>query len=89
MKISDETTWKALTFVAAGGAALLTRAALKRGWLLTTGKEPPANPAASDTAWSEALAWTAASSLIAGIARLIAKRQAGHLKRGRIPILGL
>ncbi|NNF57658.1 MAG: DUF4235 domain-containing protein [Rhodothermaceae bacterium] len=89
MKISDETAWKALTFLAAGGAALLTRTALKRGWSLTTGKKPPANPASVDTAWNEALAWTAASSLIAGIARLVAKRQAGHLKRGRIPVLGL
>ena len=89
MKISDETVWKALTFVAAGGAALLTRAALKRGWSAVTGNEPPANPAAVDTAWSEALAWTAASSLIAGVARLVAKRQAGHLKRGRIPVLDL
>jgi hypothetical protein len=89
MTISDETAWKALTFVAAGGAALFTRTALKRGWLLTTGKQPPSNPASVDTAWGEALAWTAASSLIAGVARLVAKRQAGHLKQGRIPVLGL
>ena len=89
MKISDETTWKALTFAAATGAALVTHWALKNGWHAATGKTPPTNPAARQTAWTEALVWTAASSLAGGIARLVAKRQAGALKRGDVPVLGV
>ena len=88
MKISDETTWKALTFVAATGTALLTHSVLKQGWFYATGRKPPTNPAASETAWSEALLWTAASSLAAGITKLIAKRQAGRFKQGDVPVLG-
>ncbi|MDX1420833.1 MAG: DUF4235 domain-containing protein [Rubricoccaceae bacterium] len=87
MKISDETTWKAVTFAAAAGAAFATRFVLKHGWRTATGKEPPANPASADTAWSEALTWTVASSLVVGVARLVAKRQAGLLKRGEVPAL--
>ena len=87
MKFSDETAWKALTFAAAAGAAALTRYALKHGWHTATGKEPPANPASVDTAWSEALTWTVASSLVVGLARLVAKRQAGKLKHGHVPAL--
>ena len=87
MKISDETAWKALTFAAAAGAAVLTRFVLKHGWHTATGEAPPENPASADTAWSEALTWTVASSLVVGIARLVAKRQAGRLKRGHVPAL--
>ena len=89
MRISDNTTWKALTFVAATGAALGTHTLLKKGWLAATGKKPPTNPAARQTAWTEALIWTAASSLAGGIAKLVAKRQAGALKAGDVPVLGV
>ncbi|OZC03755.1 DUF4235 domain-containing protein [Rubricoccus marinus] len=88
MKISDDTTWKALTFVAATGAALTTHWALKNGWQAITGKKPPTNPAARETAWTEALIWTAASSLAGGLAKLVAKRHAGAFKEGDVPVLG-
>lgn len=88
-RISDETTWKVLTFAAAAVASIATSTLLKRGWHAATGKKPPVNPAARETAWSEALLWTAASSLVAGTAKLVAKRQAGRLKRGDVPVLGL
>lgn len=86
-KISDETTWKAVGFAAAAGAAVLTRSLLKHGWHAATGKQPPSNPASAETAWSEALTWTVASSLVVGIARLVARRHAGRLKEGRVPTL--
>ena len=81
-KLSDETAWKAVGFAAAAGAAALTRLALKRGWHVATGKAPPTNPAAAETAWIEAVTWTMASSLIVGLARLVAVRQASRLKWG-------
>lgn len=89
MRISDETTWKALTFAAATAAALTTHTLLKKGWHAATGTKPPTNPAARETAWTEALIWTAASSLAGGIAKLVAKRQAGAFKAGDVPVLGV
>lgn len=89
MRISDETTWKALTFVAATGASFATHSLLKKAWFSTTGKKPPTNPAARETQWTEALIWTAASSLSGGIAKLLAKRHAGALKAGDVPVLGI
>lgn len=81
-KISDETTWKAVGFATAAAAAALTRLALKRSWHAATGKEPPTNPAAAQNAWTEAVTWTVASSLVVGLARLVAVRQASRLKWG-------
>ena len=81
-KISDETTWKAVGFAAAAGAALVARFLLKHSWHAATGKKPPTNPASPETAWTEAVSWTVASSLVAGLARLVAVRQASRLKWG-------
>ena len=89
MTLSDDLTWKALTFVAATGATLATHWALKNAWAASTGKKPPTNPAARQTAWSEALIWTAASSLAGGLAKLVAKKQAGEWKAGDVPVLGV
>lgn len=89
LKISDDTTWKALTFAAATGATLLTHTLLKKAWVAAVGTKPPTNPAASETPWKDALLWTAASSLAGGIAKLAAKRQAGAFKSGDVPVLGV
>ena len=89
MKISDDTTWKVLTFLAATGATFATHTLLKKAWFASTGTKPPTNPAARETQWTEALIWTAASSLAGGIAKLIAKRQAGAFKSGDVPVLGV
>ncbi len=36
--------------------------------------QPPTNPAARQTEWNEALLWTLATSIVVGIARLLATR---------------
>ena len=87
MRISDETAWKLLTAAGAFGASYATKALLQKSWRGVTGKKPPTNPAAAGTAWSEALIWTAAASLSAGLASLVAKRQAAKLKAGSVPTL--
>ena len=89
LRISDDATWKALTFAAATGVTLATHTLLKRAWKAATGTKPPTNPAAAETAWTEALIWTAAASLTGGLAKLAAKRGAGALKRGSVPVLGV
>lgn len=70
--------WKvvgALTGVAAGSA---TRALLRAGWRRTRGGDPPTNPAAPGTRWSEALAWAAASGVAMAVTRLVAQRGAAE-----------
>ena len=78
MKISEDYMWKA---VAAGStvlAAMAMRSALKLAWKAVKKEEPPENPASPDTAWGEALVFTAAMGLAVGIARLIAERGAAE-----------
>jgi hypothetical protein len=87
VKISDDTAWTLLMSAGAFGASFATKALLQKSWRGLTGKKPPTNPAAAETAWSEALVWTAATSLAAGLARLIAKRQAARFKAGDVPTL--
>ena len=77
--VTNETMlWKgagALTGAASGG---LTRTALKKGWVKWRGTDPPTNPAALGTKWSEALAWAAACGVAIAIARLVAQRGAAE-----------
>ncbi len=70
--------WKAagsLSGIAAGSA---TRALLRAGWRRTKGDDPPANPAAPGTRWSEALIWAAASGVAIAVTRLVAQRGAAE-----------
>lgn len=73
---AEKTAWK----VAATGsgilAGVLTRKLIVAGWTAAKGTNPPTNPAARETQWSEALIWTLATSIGVGIARLVATRGA-------------
>lgn len=73
---AEKTAWK----VAATGsgilAGVLTRKLIVAGWKAAKGTNPPTNPAARETQWSEALIWTIATSIGVGIARLVATRGA-------------
>lgn len=70
----EKTAWKV---AATGGAVLVSvvvRKMLMSGWRKARKSDPPTNPAARDIQWSEALAWTVATSIVIGIARLVAQR---------------
>lgn len=69
----------AWTLVASGSAIAIgaaARWALKGSWRLTTGEDPPENPAASDVTWGKALAWAAASTAVVAVSRIAARRGA-------------
>lgn len=83
--LSRKHRWIAVSGAAAMAAAFLTRSALRRGWNATTGEDPPMNPASTDTAWTEALVWTVAASVLAGVSRLAARRTAAHVLGGPVP----
>lgn len=86
--VDGERGWHLLALVSAGLAAVAVRNLLEASWEWAKDQEPPQNPAARSTSWPEALAWTAASGLAVGLARLLAQRgaAAGWKKvRGRYP----
>ena len=66
--------WLALSGGAAMLASFVTRNALARGWNTATGEDPPLNPASWKTSWGEAVTWTVAVSIVAGLSQLAARR---------------
>ena len=83
--LSRKQRWVLVSGAAAVAAAFVTRSALKYGWNAATGEDPPLNPASTETAWSEALTWTVAASVVAGVSRLAARRAAAHALGGPVP----
>jgi hypothetical protein len=55
---------------------IAARKALDAAWRAARHDDPPRNPAAPDTNWSEALAWAALSAVAIAGARLVANRGA-------------
>lgn len=85
---SGSRLWKVYGMVAAAGAMLVTRQLLDRTWRLATGNPPPSNPEHPDVTMAEALAWASLSGVAAGIARMLAARQAANYWRrstGELP----
>jgi len=72
----ERTAWKVGATAAAVFAGIAVRKLLTAGWTKARRSAPPANPAAPETTWPEALAWTAATGIAVGIARLVATRGA-------------
>lgn len=71
---------KAIWKLAATGAAVLTGIAVRNLlialWRRITKNDPPVNPADPTTGWGEAIAWTAATGMAVGVARMLASRGA-------------
>lgn len=90
MAVVEKVLWKVVGVGSGLVAAKVGRAALDKGWAKTKGGEPPRNPAARDTTWSEAAQWAVASGVAVAVARLLAARGAasawekttGHLPPG-------
>ncbi len=55
---------------------IAVRKAIEAGWRKTRHDDPPKNPAAPGTQWSEAIAWAAVSGIAVAAARLVAARGA-------------
>lgn len=85
MMFNRKQRWIAVSGLSAAAAAFGTRSLLRRVWNKTTGEDPPMNPADSNTAWTEAVVWTIAASVVAGLSRLTARRTAAHYLGGPVP----
>jgi len=75
--------WKLLGTLSGMAAGTATRSLLRAGWRKTRGGDPPTNPAAPGTAWSEAIAWAAASGVALAVTRLVAQRGAAEAWKAR------
>ncbi len=71
-----ELLWKVVGGLSGVAAGAVTRLALQKSWRRVKGSDPPANPAAPGTAWSEAIGWAAASGVAIAVTRLVAQRGA-------------
>lgn len=68
--------WKIVALAFAVPTGIAMRKALEAGWRAAKHDDPPKNPAAPGTEWSEALMWAAASGVAVATARLVAARGA-------------
>ena len=68
--------WKIVAAAFAVPMGIAVRKAMETGWRKAKHDDPPKNPAAPGTAWSEALIWAAASGIAVAAARLLAARGA-------------
>jgi hypothetical protein len=75
----DEVLWKALATGASIVAAMAARNLATASWQKAAGGDPPTNPADPKTSWSEAIGWTVLVGVLAGVARLVARRSAAEV----------
>lgn len=68
--------WRIMALAFAVPTGIAVRKAIEAGWRKTKHDDPPKNPAAPGTQWSEAIAWAAVSGLAVAAARLVAARGA-------------
>jgi hypothetical protein len=68
--------WTIFSLVSAIGAATIARKVIDKGWKVSTGKNPPENPADPDVGVGEAVAWAAVTGALIALARMFAQRRA-------------
>ena len=86
----EKVLWKLVGILSGLVAARTARTVLDKTWAKTKGGEPPRNPAAPGTTFSEAATWAIASGVALGLARMLAVRGSakawqkgtGHLPPG-------
>jgi Protein of unknown function (DUF4235) len=72
---------KAMSTVAALGAAFLARKVATVAWTKVTGHEPPADPEDPAVGMAEALVWAIAMGVVVGAVRVLAVRAATSRSR--------
>ncbi len=75
-RIDDEMMWALVATGSAVAAGFLVRTAVKQGWRTVRGEDPPDNPEEHDVPWRDAVLWSGATALAAGLGRLLARRGA-------------
>ncbi|MEP6695615.1 MAG: DUF4235 domain-containing protein [Pseudonocardiales bacterium] len=81
-------SWKLTALLFAIPAGIAARKAVDAVWKKARHSDPPANPAAPGTTWTEALVWAAVSGVAFAAARMVAARGAAaawHSLTGSLP----
>ena len=68
--------WSVFSLASALGAAAIARKVIDKGWKVSTGKNPPENPADPDVKVGEAVAWAVVTGALVALARMFAQRRA-------------
>ena len=76
MKNPKQLAWQGVAIASGTLAAAVVRKVATTTWRTTKHEDPPADPAARDVSWPDALAWTIAVAVGAAVARLVAQRGA-------------
>lgn len=74
--LNEKTAWGLVATGAAIAGAVAARTLLKSAWKTMMETDPPENPADPEVSWGEALAWTALTGAVVGVARMMATRAA-------------
>jgi hypothetical protein len=80
--------WKIVVAAFAVPIGIAVRKGMEVGWRKARHDDPPKNPAAPGTEWSEALMWAVASGIAVAAARLVAARGAAATWKsvtGKVP----
>ena len=75
---SSSKVWSAMSLISALGAATVARQLLDKGWQLSTGRKPPANPADPDVHVWEAITWSVVTGASVAVVRMLAQRRAAN-----------
>lgn len=68
--------WKVTGLLFAIPVGIAAKKAMDAAWRKTRHSDPPSNPAAPGTTWTEALMWAAVSGIVFAAARMVAARGA-------------
>lgn len=70
--------WKIVGTLSGLAAGMATKSVLRTVWKRVRGGDPPTNPAAPGTSWTEAVLWAASSGVAMAVTRMVAQRGAAE-----------
>lgn len=76
MDIDEDQVWNGVAGAAALGAVMATRPLVTKVWKTVSRREAPADPAARDVGWGEAIAFAMVTGALVGLIRMLAQRAA-------------
>ena len=86
-ELTEDQKWQVISLLSAVGAAVLVRGGIQVVWKATRDDDPPLNPLRQDGSWADAVVFSAAVGVAAGLARLAARAIAITLERENTKLL--
>lgn len=83
----DDLYFKAVAAGAGMIASLAARNISTAVWRAARNEEPPSDPEAASISWGEAIAWSALTGLLVGVANLVARRAAASAMSSEVQVI--